>query len=250
MSARPVRALLIVLLMFYVLPVAVSGARVVMSGALAANWWEASRADTDLSPAPEETPEAVVQVFAAPAFNWRGTFGIHTWIALKPEGAEAYTRYEVLGWGISRGREAVRQGSGNPDSLWFDSRPEVLAELRGPEAEAAIARIEAAVAAYPFDHRYGIWPGPNSNSFTAHVARRTPALRLDLPANAIGKDFLTDGFVAGAPSGTGWQVSLWGLLGLTLALEEGIEVNLLGLSAGVDLMPPALRLPGIGRFGF
>lgn len=250
LTASPWKAVPLVLLMFYVLPVAVSGARVAMSGALAANWWEASRAATGLSPDPHDTPEAVVQVFAAPAFNWRGTFGVHTWIAFKPEGASAYSRYEVIGFGVSRGRQAVRAGSGNPDTLWFNSMPDVLLELRGERAAAAIAEIEAAVAEYPFNDRYAIWPGPNSNTFTAFVARNAPSLRLDLPANAIGKDYLAEGVFAPAPSNTGWQISLSGLLGVTLAAEEGIEVNLLGLAAGIDFAPPALRLPGIGRFGF
>jgi hypothetical protein len=34
-----------------------------------------------------------------------------------------------------------------------------------------------------------------------------------------------------------------------LALEEGIELNLFGLSVGIDIMRPALKLPGIGRLG-
>jgi hypothetical protein len=34
-----------------------------------------------------------------------------------------------------------------------------------------------------------------------------------------------------------------------LALEEGLEVNLLGLTFGLDINPPALKLPGIGRIG-
>jgi hypothetical protein len=37
---------------------------------------------------------------------------------------------------------------------------------------------------------------------------------------------------------------------VTLAVEEGVEVSVLGASYGVDLFPPALKLPGIGRLGF
>jgi hypothetical protein len=51
------------------------------------------------------------------------------------------------------------------------------------------------------------------------------------------------------PSGTGLQVSLFGLLGVIAAPEEGLEVNVLGLSLGVDVAEPALRLPGLGRVG-
>jgi hypothetical protein len=33
------------------------------------------------------------------------------------------------------------------------------------------------------------------------------------------------------------------------AAEEGVEVNLLGLSLGMDGTSPALRLPGLSRVG-
>jgi hypothetical protein len=55
---------------------------------------------------------------------------------------------------------------------------------------------------------------------------------------------------AKAPSGTGIQLSIGGYFGILLGLEEGIEINVLGLSAGVDFRRPAIKLPGIGRLGF
>jgi len=75
-------------------------------------------------------------------------------------------------------------------------------------------------------------------------------LRLRLPPTAVGKDYLPDGMPAGlAPSGTGVQLSLLGLAGLVLGLDDGIDVNLLGLTFGLDLLRPALKLPGVGRLG-
>jgi hypothetical protein len=69
-----------------------------------------------------------------------------------------------------------------------------------------------------------------------------------MPSTAVGKDYLPGGRVlARTPSGTGWQVSLLGLLGIAVGVDEGIEVNLLGMVVGVDLRRPALKLPGIGR---
>ena len=44
-------------------------------------------------------------------------------------------------------------------------------------------------------------------------------------------------------------LSLFGLAGVMLALEEGVEVNVLGLTLGIDLKNPALKLPGVGRIG-
>lgn len=126
----------------------------------------------------------------------------------------------------------------------------ILAEHRGPGVEAMIDRIEAAVASYPYGDRYRAWPGPNSNTFVAWVARQVPELRLDLPPTAIGKDWLPAGnYIAPTPSGTGWQVSYRGLIGIAAGRDEGIEVNLLGLGAGFDFDDLALRLPGLGRVG-
>jgi hypothetical protein len=68
---------------------------------------------------------------------------------------------------------------------------------------------------------------------------------------ALGKDFPVNGAIFDhAPSGTGFQISLYGLLGIILAREEGLELNLFGLSFGIDLARPALKLPFIGRLGF
>src|SRR5262249_50425346 len=113
-----------------------------------------------------------------------------------------------------------------------------------------IEKIRAAVAAYPYPQTYRAWPGPNSNTFTAFIARAVPELRLDLPANALGKDYLPNGSVfASAPSGTGYQLSLFGLAGLLAARREGLEINLLGLTFGLDVASPGVKLPGIGRLG-
>ncbi len=210
-------------------------------------WLEASRASSGQAANPQEEPAALVLVYGARAHSWRGAFSIHSWIATKRRDAVQYTVYQVVGWNVYRGRPAVEVQRGAPDLLWYGARPKLLLERRGPGVDALIERIETAVAAYPYANEYRLWPGPNSNTFTAFVARQVPELGLDLPPTAIGKDYLPDGQVVGRmPSGTGWQVSVYGLLGLGLAREEGIELNILGLAAGFDFKDRALRLPGIG----
>ncbi len=213
------------------------------------NWWQARRDPSGQAPDPATTPEAVLQVYAARAVGWKGVLGVHTWIAVKPTGAPAYTRYEVMGWGVGRGFPAVRVNRTGPDNYWFGARPELLLDRRGEDVDALIAKVEAATAAYPYRDSYRTWPGPNSNTFTAYVARAVPDLGLELPPTAVGKDYLPDGPVAWAPSGTGVQLSLLGLFGVLVGWEEGLEVNLLGLTFGVDLNRPALKLPGVGRVG-
>lgn len=215
----------------------------------AADWRTASREPVGLAPDPARTPEAVVQVYAARAVSWRGYFAVHSWVAVKPAGAPAYTVYEVIGWRLRYSDSALAIRSRGPDERWFGAAPELLADKRGPAVEALIGRIERAARAYPYAAEYRVWPGPNSNTFTAWIARAVPELEVDLPPTAIGKDYLGDRVVATAPSGSGFQFSLHGLLGLTASGVEGLEVNLLGLTFGLDPFSPAIRLPFIGRLG-
>ena len=74
-------------------------------------------------------------------------------------------------------------------------------------------------------------------------------MNLDLPPISIGKDYLGGHVFAKAPSGSGFQFSLFGMFGMTAALEEGLELNILGLSFGIDPKDPALKLPLVGRIG-
>lgn len=212
-------------------------------------WYEARRDASGLAPDPATVRDAVIQVYGARAVRWRGIFAVHTWIVVKPTNAERYTRYEVIGWGVERGVPAIRVDRMGPDNFWFGAEPELILDRRGPGVDALIAKVQKAVQDYPWPNDYVIWPGPNSNTFTAWIGRQVPELRLDLPPTAIGKDFM-DTPVGLSPSGTGVQLSLMGLFGGIVGLEEGIEFNLLGLSFGIDFNTPALRLPGIGRLGF
>ena len=212
------------------------------------DWRTASRKPAGIAPDPAATPEAVVQVYTARAWGWRGNFGVHSWIAVKPADAPAFEVYEVIGWRAYRGMSALSISNRPPDGRWFGAVPAVIAEMRGDGVDDVIRRIDAAARAYPYANEYRLWPGPNSNTFTAYVARAVPELRLDLPPTAIGKDYLPNGSLfASAPSGTGFQVSLFGLLGVLVGSEEGIEVNLLGLTFGLDPMDLAVKLPIVGR---
>lgn len=217
---------------------------------MASDWRTASREPAGIAPDPSTTPEAVVQVYIARAFSWRGVFGVHSWIATKPTGAAHFTVYEVIGWRAYAGYSAVAIGERAPDRRWFGAMPEIIADVRGDGVDDLIRRIDEAARGYPYASVYRVWPGPNSNTFTAHVARAVPELKLDLPPTAIGKDYLTNGsLVSATPSGTGYQFSIFGLFGVLAGIEEGVELNLLGLTFGFDPFDPALKLPGVGRIG-
>ncbi len=214
------------------------------------DWSRASRESAGIAPAASAVPEAIVQVYAARAFAWRGAFAVHTWIAVKPSGAPHWTTYQVIGWNVRRGGKAVAIRREAPDRHWFGNPPVLLAEYRGTGIDAMIDRIDDVARAYPWNDTYRVWPGPNSNSFTAWVARQVPGLGIELPSTAIGKDWLGGATVAAAaPSGTGYQLSLYGVAGLLAAAEEGLEVNIAGLTVGLDPLDFALKLPGVGRVG-
>jgi hypothetical protein len=232
----------------FVLPLLVSAC--VFGRDNAVPWYDARRDPTGLAPDPATTSDAVIQVYAARAVAWRGIFAVHTWIAVKPSNAREYTRYEVMGFGVSESNPAIKVNRTGPDNYWFGAKPALILDRRGPGVDALIAQVRAAVARYPYPNEYIAWPGPNSNTFTAYIARQVPALGLALPSNAIGKDYLPGGAVfAAAPSATGYQVSLFGVLGLLVARSEGVELNLLGFDLGIGFQSPGLKLPGFGLLG-
>ncbi len=54
----------------------------ILTGCSAENDWRtASRESAGLAPDPAITSEAVLQVYGAKAWGWRGWFALHTWIA-------------------------------------------------------------------------------------------------------------------------------------------------------------------------
>lgn len=215
--------------------------------AQAAGWYQLSRAATDLLPDPATHPGALVAVLAAPAYGWRGYFAVHPWIVYKRAGDASYTRYEVIGW---HRHNPLRRNHMQADSLWYGATPDLLVLHQGQAAQDLIEPIESAIQDYTYSHTYRTFPGPNSNTFVAHIGRHVPALGLDLPPTAIGKDYRPLSAPVGLPpSGRGLQFSLEGLLGFIVSPQEGLEINVLGLGVGIDLDCPSLRLPFIGRLG-
>lgn len=153
------------------------------------DWRTASREPAGIAPDPLQTREAVLQVYAAPAWGWRGWFAVHTWIAAKRSSEPFYTVYEVIGWRERRGLPVVRIEKDAPDRFWFGKEPRLLVDHRGEGVDDLIRDVEKAVHAYPWPKTYRAFPGPNSNTFTAWIANEVPALELDLPFSAIGSGF-------------------------------------------------------------
>ena len=190
--------------------------------------------------------EPVVQVWGARTRGAKGIFGVHTWVAVKPQNATEYTVYEVIGWRLRWTDSAVVIRNRAPNH-WFGAEGELYAEKRGAGVEALIQRIDKLAREYPYANTYTLWPGPNSNTFVAWIARAVPELEADLPATAIGKDYIGSDMVSTAPSGRGFQFSLRGLLGIAASSVDGIELNVLGLNFGVS--GSGNKQPIVGRIG-
>lgn len=153
------------------------------------DWRTASREPAGIAPDPHTNPEAVVQVYAASAWGWRGWFAVHTWISTKRSNESQYTVYEVIGWRQRSGLPVVRIEQDAPDRYWFGERPELLADLRGEGVDAIIKEINEAARSYPWPNYYKAFPGPNSNTFTAWVVDKVPGLKVSLPFSAIGSGY-------------------------------------------------------------
>jgi hypothetical protein len=233
--------------LLYLLPLCIAALLYVVGGT-GSGWRTADRSSVGALPPPARHPDAVVRIFSAQTVRWRGILASHSWIVFKAKGASSYTRYDYTAWG----ELPIRANGFEPDGRWFGHMPQVVFAADGDVAAALLPKIEAAIAGYAWRNAgdYRAWPGPNSNTFVAAILDAVPEMGISLPPTAIGKDYPYDGkWLRLTPSGPGLRLTLGGYGGLTLGWVEGIEVNILGAVAGIDIRRPAVKLPGLGRFG-
>jgi hypothetical protein len=241
------KKLLLTFLLLVFAPLAASAGRYFWLGDGRGNWQTADRSSAGLLPPAAEHRDALIRVFAARTVRWRSIFAVHTWIVVKEKNAAGYSRYDYTAWG-----EPIRANGFAPDGRWFGATPETVVAVDGERAEALIPRIRDVIEHYKFRSYgdYSAWPGPNSNTFVQAALDAVPELKAVLPPTAIGKDYPYDGRWAGlTPSGTGIFVSLGGYVGIMFGWVEGFELNFFGAVIGFDIRRPALKLPGLGRFG-
>lgn len=154
------------------------------------NWRTASREPAGIAVDPIIQKDAVIEVYAADAFSWRGWFAVHTWIAVKPQDAAEYTVYEVVGWRVRSGLPALHEyKTTTPDRYWYGAKPEKVLSIQGNKAQRLIPQISDAISRYPWANEYTLFPGPNSNTFPQWVGLQVPELGLELPFRAIGSGY-------------------------------------------------------------
>ena len=241
----PVRKMLTGILALFLFPLAVHAA-IYASKDRPASFRDADWSSVGMLPPASADHEARMLVFTGRTGRWKGIFAVHSWVVLKPENAATWTRYDVVGWG-----QPVRTNGWAPDARWFGDTPRILLDVHGPQAAdphpegqggdrrlrlQRVRRLSGlARAEQQYVHRGGL--------------RAVPELKATLPSNAVGKDFRALPYAGLTDSGTGIELSLWGLLGMKLGWVEGVELNFMGLVTGLDLRHPALKLPGFGRIG-
>lgn len=239
-----IRGFLLLLVILFVLP---AGAAVAYyaAGEHPGSWRNADWSSSGLLPGARDVPGAAVHILFARTGGLKGALAAHSWIVYKRAGETEWTRYDKVGWGMP-----VRRNGYPADGRWYSNDPVILESLSGEQAEAVIPDLEKAIASYPYSERgdYTIWPGPNSNTFVAHVLAATPGLHAALPPEAVGKDYrpFSDALRL-EKGGAGFDLTLGGYAGLALGARSGLELRFLGLVAGFDLADPALKIPGFGR---
>jgi hypothetical protein len=154
------------------------------------DWRTASRQSAGIAPSPSAENEAVLHVYGADAWSWRGWFAIHTWIAAKRSHEDQYTVYDVVGWRGNDGSPVMRIARDVPDRYWYGEKPTLIKEHKGRGVDMLIDAVDKAAREYPWKTTYKVFPGPNSNTFTAWVARQVPELELELPVSAIGSGYI------------------------------------------------------------
>ena len=156
---------------------------------------------------------------------------------------------EVIGWRLRSSNSVVRSSYDKPDRYWFGSKPRLLLDIRGQRAQALIGEVKSVVGKYPWANEYSVFPGPNSNTYVARILNQVPGLHAELSHNSVGKDYTSSVSAGWTQAGDGLRLDV-PMLGASLGWQQGIELHLIGLTAGISFWPPALKLPILPRIGF
>ncbi|WP_108879758.1 DUF3750 domain-containing protein [Anderseniella sp. Alg231-50] len=246
MLRRLVKFLSAFAIVLIALPIA-AGAAYSYAKGWPSSWRSADWSSSGLLPEAATDEPAAIYIMAARSGRWKGIFAVHHWLVIKPAGASEYERFEVVGWG-----SPVRHNAYAPDGRWYSNEPYVVHEVHGAKAEALLPKVITAARIYEWSAfgDYVVWPGPNSNTFIASIAREVPELGAELDPAGVGKDWLGPGLRTGVmPSGTGIQISYDGYIGVGISRREGIELHVLGATIGVDFDDLAIKLPALGKIG-
>ncbi len=165
-------------------------------------------------------------------------FATHTFLDYRENVDSAWHRIEILNPKSGIVHEKISVASAHTRKRWGE-RVRILSQSDGKTNPNFASDIRAFAEGYD-DSVYKSYPGPNSNTFMEKMIREVDGVSAILDHNAIGKE---SGFYLGKTSGgTGVKVQT-PIVGVALGLKEGVEFSALGLSAGVSVYPPSVRIP-------
>jgi hypothetical protein len=189
----------------------------------------------------------VVQLRYATLPHFLRAIAVHYWFAVFDPASCQWQRWEVWQTKNAGGTSVgyVHCDRRHPDCGVGGGVYRLAAEWHGSAAQA-IRAILARIQEYPYCERYRAWPGPNSNTFVAWVLRKA-GVHYRLDPRAVGKDYMGLLGMRLSCRPVCAQVET-PLLGVRLAVHDGVEVHLLGLTGGLRWSPPAMYTP-FGQVG-
>jgi len=165
-------------------------------------------------------------------------FATHSYIDYRESVGSPWYRVEVYNAKSGVVHKKISLASAYAKKRWKE-RVRILAQSDGSANPDFAEDIRDFVKNYD-DSVYQAYPGPNSNTFIEKLMRSVDGVSAMLDHNAIGKE---KGFYLGKTAGGTGVEAQTPMLGLALGMKEGVEVNALGLSGGVNFYPPTLRIP-------
>lgn len=234
------------LLLVFILP-ALAHLGVWSFGDRPASWRQASWSSSGMLPQNPSADHAEIYVLSARTGGLKGAFATHSWLVLKPQGAARFDRYEVVGWG-----NPVRKNAYDADAFWYSNAPTIDHHIVGAEAARLLPKLEKAIENYRWRNRgdYTLWPGPNSNTFVANILDQVSGHLASTPSTAVGRDFPADGRWIGRRTDGAYFATIGGYLGIVIGGTTGLELNFLGLVAGINPNKAEIKIPAFGGYRF
>ncbi|MCP5536864.1 MAG: DUF3750 domain-containing protein [Akkermansiaceae bacterium] len=169
-------------------------------------------------------------------------FATHSWVDYRSDTRSPWRRIEIVNKTSGLQHHTIPDDVAHAGKRW-GNRVRILSQSDGKKNPRFVSDIMRFAERYDASV-YRVWPGPNSNSFAENLIRGVDGVSAVLDHNAVGKEH---GFYVGKTAGgTGLELQT-PLVGCALGLREGAELSLLGLSGGVALYPPVVKIPFLPR---
>jgi len=176
---------------------------------------------------------------------WYSRFAEHSWIDMHAAGETDWTRVEA---NLDPEVRQIPAAEAHEANRWGRD-VELLSIVEGPTAAAFLPLIRSRAAEVAKGFVYRAYPGPNSNTYIVRILHGVPGLDAELEHNSVGKDYTASVSAGLTPSADGFHFDTMPL-GLSLGYLSGVELHILGLTAGLSFWPPAIKLPILPRIGF